>query len=336
MRVISALTPLVLLGSLTFPSALAGLQDASRAGSRVVLDAHNAYPDSGRHATRLDRALGTGLPVAIEQDLVWRAAGNGEPGRSIVSHGAPFDGTEPGLRDHFFERIRPIVERALASGDTTRWPLITLNLDLKTNEQEHHAAVWALLGDYEEWLTTAVRTERPDRVSALRVRPVLVLTGDSAAQEAAFHDRLPVGASLRVFGAVTLRPPETAPNPNLQTLVALDRVPVATNYRRWWNAPWSVVEAGGQRSAGDWTSDDDQRLRAVSARAHAQGLWLRLWTLNGHTAEAGIEAGWSEGYNVGSAEAAAQRWRAAIAAGVDYVATDQYEAFTLLQRSAVR
>ena len=35
---------------------------------------------------------------------------------------------EPLLRDHFFERIRPLVERALAEGDSSHWPLITLNL----------------------------------------------------------------------------------------------------------------------------------------------------------------------------------------------------------------
>src|SRR6185369_12887906 len=40
-------------------------------GQRVLLDAHNAYPQNGRWSDRIDRALSTGLPVAIEQDLYW-------------------------------------------------------------------------------------------------------------------------------------------------------------------------------------------------------------------------------------------------------------------------
>src|SRR5262245_11979438 len=41
------------------------------AGTRVLLDAHNAYVENGEWSDRLDRALATGLPIAIEQDLVW-------------------------------------------------------------------------------------------------------------------------------------------------------------------------------------------------------------------------------------------------------------------------
>ena len=41
-------------------------------GQRVMLDAHNAYPQNDRWRDRIDRALSTGFPVAIEQDLYWR------------------------------------------------------------------------------------------------------------------------------------------------------------------------------------------------------------------------------------------------------------------------
>src|SRR5262249_33459341 len=75
-------------------------------GRRVLVDAHNAYPDHGKWADRLDRALSTGVPLAIEQDLVWHE------GRSIVAHGEPFDGHEPDLEQYFVARIRPIVEQA--------------------------------------------------------------------------------------------------------------------------------------------------------------------------------------------------------------------------------
>ena len=56
----------------------------------------------------------------------------------------------------------------------------------------------------------------------------------------------------------------------------------ATNYRRWWNNPWSIVEEGGQGNAGDWTPADATRLRSLVTAAHAKGLWIRFYTLNGH------------------------------------------------------
>jgi hypothetical protein len=64
-------------------------------GARVLLDAPNCYPDGARFRDRIDRALATGLPVAIEQDLVWFRDPRSGVHRSIVSHGEPFTGTEP-------------------------------------------------------------------------------------------------------------------------------------------------------------------------------------------------------------------------------------------------
>jgi glycerophosphoryl diester phosphodiesterase len=104
-----------------------------------------------------------------------------------------------------------------------------------------------------------------------------------------------------------------------------------TNYRRWWNNPWSVVEAGGPREAGDWTPADAHRLRRLVKRARDAGLWIRFYTLNG-TGPDEPSPGWDPSYNFGSRAAAALRWRAAIDAGVDFVATDQYEAFAALRR----
>lgn len=302
-------------------------------GARVQLDAHNAYPYNGRWVERLDRALATGTPLAIEQDLVWRPATTSRPARSIVSHGEPFDEQEPSLREHFFERIRPLVERALEAGNREAWPLVTLNLDLKTNEPEHHAAVWELLGEYEAWLTTAPRTADGTIPAPLDVGPVLVLTGEHDAQQASFHDAVPAGGRLRMFGAVRVMP-EIAPGADRERLLAefwhelpLRSMPRASNYRRWWNAPWAFVESGGQGKADRWTSDDDERLRRLVRNAHEAGLWVRFWTLNGHAAGHERLFGWSRGYNFGSLDAVRVRWRAAIAAGADFVATDQYEAF---------
>ncbi|MEZ5317192.1 MAG: CehA/McbA family metallohydrolase [Vicinamibacterales bacterium] len=320
--------------ALSVPAASGRQATAIAPGTRVALDAHNAYPYNGRFEDRIDRALAGGVPVAIEQDLVWQPGEDGRPGRSVISHGAPFDGTEPTLDQYFFERIRPIVERALRDGDSSDWPLVTLNLDLKSNEPEHHRALWDLLGRYESWLTTAVRTADGTRPAPLDVKPVLVLTGEADEQERSFHDQVPVGARLRLFGAVHVSPTvgagETreAATERFWTSLPATPFPRATNYRRWWNANWGVVEAGGQRQAGQWTSEDAARLGALVKGAHDAGLWVRMWTLNGSD-EATREANdWSAGYNFGSIEAAELRWRAAIEAGVDYVATDLYESFS--------
>src|SRR5581483_11985587 len=94
-------------------------------GARVLLDAHNCYPYDGRWADRIDRALSTGTPLAIEQDLVWFN------GRSLVAHEHP-RGDEPTMKQYFFEKIRPIVEKALRENKRGDWPLITLNLDFKS------------------------------------------------------------------------------------------------------------------------------------------------------------------------------------------------------------
>jgi hypothetical protein len=289
-------------------------------GSRVLLDAHNCYPYHGRWADRLDRALSTGTPLAIEQDLVWFRDPVTGTGRSLVAHDEPglprlgLDGREPTMREHFFERIRPLVERALVEQHRETWPIITLNLDLKTEEPEHLSAIWALLREYRLWLSTARRTANLSDVQPLTFGPLLVLTGESDAQRKAFYDDVPVGQELLVFGAARPRV-RGASTPGSRT-----------NYHRWWNNPWSVVEAGGQTKAGAWTRDDEARLHSLVEAAHHAGLWIRFYTLNGHDPR-DTSGGWSANYNFGSLEAARLRWEAAIRAGVDFIAVDQYELF---------
>jgi hypothetical protein len=318
-------------------------------GRRVLLDAHNAYPYQGRWDDRLDRALATGVPLAIEQDLVWRPSTASRAGHSIVSHGEPFTGSEPSLRDAL-ERLRPLVQRALDEGPDGHWPLVTLNLDFKDDVPEHPASIWDLLGEYEPWLTTAERVADESAVPPLRPGPVLVLTGESERQKAMFHDRLPVGARLRLFGAyhppredpagraasAPASSPGSPPRPTGDrgrrdaTFVfvrpwAGEAAIRATNYRRWWNNPWRVVEPGGPQAAGEWTRDDDRRLRALVQHAGRVGLWIRFYTLNGHAPADAGRFGWSEGDNFGSLSAVRRRWLASVRAGVDFIATDQYE-----------
>jgi hypothetical protein len=295
-----------------------------------LLHAHNCYPDGGQWTDRLDRALATGLvPLAIEQDIAWVADDRGS-GRSVVAHEARATGQEPTLEAHFFDRLRPLMEAALATPRPDTWPLVVLHLDFKTNERAHHEAIWELVGRYERWLTTAPRVAG-DAAQPFVVGPLLVLTENGSGQAAVFHDAVPVGQRLRIFGTVPAVSVTTSTDREVMFDAAVAATPAtliptgATNYRRWVNFAWSVVERGGPTASGEWTPADDHRLRSLIQRAHQLGLWVRFYTLNGHSPEDSL--GWTPGYNFGSAERARERWHAAIAAGVDFIASDQYEAF---------
>ena len=232
-----------------------------------------------------------------------------------------FPGNEPTVKTYFFERIRPIVEAALQKGDKKDWPLLTLNLEVGANQPEHHQAIWQLLGEYQDWLCTAERAADPQRVMPIDVRPVLVLAWCHDAPEKTFHDAVPIGDRLRLFG--TVRVHKSGPDVPPEQMVP-DR---ATNYRRWWPNPWTAIEPGGQADAGDWTPEDQNRLQSLVDHAHARGLWIRFYSLNGHRPADSFRHGRGRHYNFGSPERVQKRWRAAIEAGVDFIATDQYEDF---------
>lgn len=301
-------------------------------GRRTVTDAHNCYPYDGRWADRIDRALATGLPIAIEQDLNWYPATSSEPGRVVVGHGAQhtvltkggqLTGVEPDFDKYFFDHVRPAVEMALKSKDHSNWPIITLNLDFKSEEPELLQAVWAILQRHQTWITKATKTTG-GAVGSLTVGPILVLNGPSDQQQAVFYDRLAPGDQLLTFGAVhtNMRDPGAAAD--------VIEIEPASNYRRWWNNPWTVVELEGQSKAGQWSPDTASRLQRLVAHAHTQGLWIRFYTLDGATVAQQSEFGWFRQYNFPSQSAAEDRWRAAISLAVDYLATDQFEMFANL------
>ena len=316
-KVTSAIVPTAFL----LVSLCAGLhaQQVPQPGSRTLMDAHNCYPYFEWWNDRIDRALSAGTPLAIEQDLGWYTDARTRKSWSVVTHGNPITGEEPTMEQYFFSRVRPIVEKALQDGNHGDWPLITLNLDFKDNKPEHLAAVLALLRKYETWLTSAPKGQDIQDVRPLDVKPILVLTGEPDAQQAVFYDQLSAGERVLLFGAIHTenKSPEAAPE-------VLDPEK-ADNYRRWWNNPWRVVESAGQPNAGEWTPEKANRLRALVERAHANGLWIRFYTLDGSATDELSCHGWFRGYNFGSLEGARARWRAAIAAHVDYLASDQYE-----------
>src|SRR5262249_16129895 len=224
------LIPLLLF---VMPSRAVAQETAISPGTRSVMDAHNCYPYFEWWSDRIDRALATGTPLAIEQDLYWHTDKRTGKSWSVLAHGGPSSGNEPTLKDYFFERIRPFVEEALRENDHRDWPLVTLNLDFKSEEPEHLAAVWALLEKYSDCLTRGTRTADIASIQTLQVRPLLVLTGESDAQEKIFYEGVPIGGQLLVFGAVHthLNDPMAPP--------AILEPEAADNYRRWWNNPWS-------------------------------------------------------------------------------------------------
>lgn len=303
---------------------------------RSLLHAHNSYPEKGRFADRIDRALKTALsPIVIEQDVAL-ATRDGKP-VSVVSHDDTLTGGEPTLEDHFFKRVEPMLDRALASKAPQQWPLVVLHLDFKTNETAHHRAVWDLLKRYERWLTTAPRVS--DTVAPVTRGPLLVLTENGTDQEKDFTDPRN-GDRLLLFGSAPAPEASRIENANQRARALAAASPQAliagpaTNYRRWVNFSWQVVENGGQQNAGDWTSVEAARLKAIVDRAHSLGYLVRFYTLNGHPENEHPE--WTASYNFKSFDAVRRRWVAAITAGVDLIATDQYEEFAALLKPAVK
>jgi hypothetical protein len=304
-----------------------------------VLDAHNCYPYQGHWNDRIQRALNSGFPVSIEQDLAWYVDPATGKGRVVVSHTPHPTGEEPTLEDYFFKQVRPVVEKAIAENKRNQWPVIVLHFDFKDNQPALLEAVWQVLGQHEDWLSTAVKTGDPTKLSPIDRKPILAVTEEADEQQKVFYDDLAVGAHLRLFGSA--RTHRTPKGMSVKELMhwAVNVTPEEllneppTNYRRWWNSSWYAVEEGGEPGAGDWTPADNQRLRALVDHAHTMGYWVRFYALDGFAPA--DDQGWGQGYNFGSREAVVLRWKAAIAAGVNFIATNQYEALaTYLKQDA--
>ena len=291
---------------------------------RPVPDAHNCYPYDGRWSDRIDRALEAGFPISIEQDLAWFVDPATGKGRVVLSHSAEAAASDPELRMYFFEKVRPIVERALTSGDSSHWPLIVLHFDFKDEHEALLRAVWDLLGEYQGWITTAAKSQSPQDLTSYDRKPILVITEDSDAQARVFYAEQPVGSRLRLFGSAHTHLPATKDQKEANYLAATlppdQLLPDGpTTYRRWWNNSWHEVEQGGQPNAGDWTPAKVGRLRALVDHAHQLGYWIRFYTLDGFSSEEGHLNGWFEEYNFGSLGAVKQRWQAALDACVESV-----------------
>ena len=194
--------------------------------------------------------------------------------------------------------------------------MIVLNVnDARGNDTAIYKQLRQTLERYQPWLCSAPRGNgnNPPPLP-LDLRPILILTGGGARGEC--FDNIPPEDRIYVFGSG---------NP--------DRP--ATNFNRWVNYSWSAVEPEGQSNTGEWTQQDRQRLETLVNNAHENGYWIRFYSLDGFTPLMTAIQGWSPEYNFGSKEQAAIRWRAAKEAGVDFIASDQYEeAAAVIQETA--
>jgi hypothetical protein len=299
-------------------------------GSRTLVLSHNAYPDHGKFADRLDRSLASGLPVVIEQDLSW------VDGHSLMIHGAKNAANDdPSLESYFFPKVKPIIEKALKDGNKGNWPLITLYLDIKNDPPEHLDAINKVLDKYDAWLTKAQKTTDISKQSPLELKPLLVLVEDKQddIKQKFFYDNVPVGGKIRVFGTHTKFDENPGKLPKERKDEAADLLPSraldqlvsqkADNYHRWFGANWAFVEKGGITRAGEWTKESEARLKQFVDHGHKLGYLVGLYCLNGYTAAE--DQGWDKSYNFGSREKAMARWQAAVRAHADFISTDQVE-----------
>jgi hypothetical protein len=308
----------------------AGLPNSTAPGSRIQVLSHNAYPDHGKYADRLDRTLSAGLPVAIEEDLAWI------DGRSLLIHGAKNATAEdPTLESYFFPKVKPIMEKALKEGNKGNWPLITLYLDIKNDPPEHLAVIDKMLDKYDAWLTKAAKTADINKVSPLELKPMMVIVEDKQGdvKQQFFYDNVPAGGRIRVFGSAEKfdENPQKLPRERKEEAVAMmaSRDPEqlltkkADNYRRWVGVNWEFIEKGGQTHSGEWTKESEARMKKFVDYGHRLGYLVSLYCLDGFTAA--DNQGWDLPYNFGSKEKATARWQAAARAHADFISTDQME-----------
>jgi hypothetical protein len=308
----------------------AGPTNTFTPGARTQVLSHNAYPDHGKYADRLDRSLAVGFPVIIEEDLAW------VDGKSLLIHGTKAASPDdPTIDGYFFPKVKPIMEKALKDGNKGNWPLITLYLDIKNDPPEHLAAINHLLDQYDMWLTKAVKTADLSRQSPLEVKPMMVIVEDKQGdiKQKVFYDDVPVGGKIRVFGSAEKfdENPQKLPREKKEEAVAMmvGRDPEqlvskkADNYRRWFGINWEFVEKGGETKAGGWTKASEARMKKFVDYGHRLGYFVGFYCMDGYASAE--DQGWDKGYNFGSKEKVAVRWQAVARAHADFISTDQVE-----------
>lgn len=212
-------------------------------------------------------------------------------GENRVSHEVEHAGEGPTLEEDFFVPLKAQMEAALRQGNRAAWPLVTLNLDFKTAEVAQAEHLYALLKKYRAWLSVGKKGSGMGIVYG----PLLVLLGSPQANEDVFYGARKEGEEILAFGAA-------------------NRCGEATEYRRWCNYAFRSL-----LKLPEW--------REQVKQAHAKGMWVRVYTINGAGEEESQKNGWGRGYMAGSREEAERLWGEFAGAGVDFIATDEYELF---------
>lgn len=269
----------------------------------LPISAHNCYPHDGQGASRLAEALALGIDN-IEIDVGW----DGARRQLIVGHDArPRSGVEYPKFEAF---LIPALQEHWKTHEPGGPPTV-LTVDWKTAEPEAVRRFKAFLDGHADWFSSAPK----DGAGGLTPRRLTVcLTGDEGAK-VQYDALVPAGGVYRAF-----RDTVAGAGSAWHDDVAAYAPRPASTYHRFLTLYWGHVERGGPPLAGVWTDADEKRLRSLVELAHRQGYRLRVYTLNGKT------GGPLDSYRFADEPAAILRWKAARAAGVDWVATDEYAA----------
>ena len=157
-----------------------------------------------------------------------------------------------------------------------------------------------------------------------------------------FYDRVKVGGKIRVFGSAEKfdENPQNLPRERRAEAVAMlvTRDPEqllpkkADNYRRWFGTGWAFIEKGGEQSAGEWTKASEERLKKFVSYGHRLGYFVSFYCLDGFNDSE--NQGWDAAYNFGSRDKVMLRWKAAISAHADFIATDHHGELASVIRSS--
>ncbi len=271
----------------------------------LPISAHNCYPANSTSNARLIEAVALGIDN-IEIDLGW----DDKNKRLIVGHdSAPVNGKT-------YPTFQTYIEFFLNAPERPDHAPTVLSIDWKTSRPEAVDQFNDFLNKHASLFSTAPKAE-PSPFKAQRF--TVCFTGSEQAK-AHYDSLIPAGGTYRafcdrVYGAGDYKD-------NAEDYARKK----ATAYHRFLTMHWAVVEKGAPILARGWTESSEKRLKAIVDAAHHQGYRLRFYCLNG----AGNMA-----YRFPTEEAAKVRWVAAAKAGVDWVASDDYEniVHTLSSRS---
>jgi hypothetical protein len=265
----------------------------------LPISAHNCYAENRTDNPRLTEALALGIDN-IEIDLGWDDAAK----HLIVGHdAAPRSGVAyPRLETSLIPALQSHWKQPRPDGAPT-----VLTIDWKTGRREAVQQFKNLLDAHAEWFSSAPKLAN----SPLTARALTVCFSGSEAAKDAYDALIPPGGTYRAFR-------DRVGSGRYETDVSAYIPEHSTAYFRFLAFHWGAIERGGPAAAGEWTPAERDRLSALMALAHARGFRVRIYCLNGHS---GLPGG---NYRFANDDAARVRWLAAAAAGVDWLAGDEY------------